>query len=348
MQHRLSVYPDLTTAEFEPLLEAELARRGRSVLERIVHADGEVHPRLSQRLAAHGDGAEALTFHQPTSGDGIVLPPSVVLRHAAGDGGAGSLLPLARAMSQAAGGWSLAMAASRNTERYALGAFLAGRTIEASVFDGATAVLRFGVEPGERADLADEASAWSAFASLYRAVAFGQAADLHWASARAPLRSWIASAAAPGTDALAAALGRGEPDLRRAVFVDASAARLEQALASAGWTAGDGSARLRLIERRAPLTGAPYALLDGDFDDAAFVALARRLDAPAAAVEMRGDEQAFTWCTVDASGQVQAGCDRGAARLAQVWQVLAATLGEPASIVRWPQRPAEPAARLRR
>ena len=345
MQHRLSVYPDLATAEFEPLLEAELARCGRTVLERIVHADDEVHPALSHRLAAHGGGAEALTFHQPAAGDGIVLPPSVVVRHAAGDGGEGSgvdaPLPLARALSQAAGGWALAMSASRITERYALGTFYAGRTVEASVLDGATVVLRRGLGRDDGADLADEESAWSAFASLYRAVAFGRAADLHWASARAPMRSWIASAASPeGSEAraAAAAIGRGEPDLRRAVFVDATAARVEEALPSARRTHADGSARLRLTERRAPLTGAPYALLDGDFDDAEFVALAQRLGAPAAAVEMRGDEEAFTWCTVDPSGSVQAGCDRGAARLAQVWQVLAATLGEPASVVRWPQR----------
>ena len=231
MPQRLSVYPDLAMAEFGPLLEADLAHRGRGVLQRIVHGDGEVHRRLSQRLGRHADSVEAPTFHLPAAADGLLLPPSVVMHHRPGCGGDGregrpaeSPLPPARALSQAAGGRALAIAAGRDTERHAVGAFHAGRTVEASVSDGPTAMLQPGAEPAGRADITGGATAWSSFSALHRAVAFGQAADLHRASAQVPPRSWIVSTAPPGDDRLAA-LGRGEAGLRRAVFVDACAAR---------------------------------------------------------------------------------------------------------------------------
>lgn len=337
MQHRLSVYPDLGGEEFEALLEAELARRGQAVLEKLAHADGQaVYPLLSQRLAAHGGrGTRALAFHQPVPEEGSIVPPATIVHHAGEDSGDDPLLaplPTARALSRAGGGWALALAASRTAERYALGAFYAGRTLEAAAWDGETPVLRRGAPGTEAAMLADSEQTWAALAALYRAVTHGHEGDLRWATSRAPVRSWIVSAPAAGVDAAG-----DEPDLRRAVFVDATAARLRDALASLPAVAVEASSSSmppRVAERSAPVTGTPYALLDGDFDDAAFVALARRLDAQAAAVEMRGGEETFTWCAVDASGRVQAGVDGGALRFAAVWSALMGLLGEAAAIVR--------------
>jgi len=327
MRSLISAYPDVSVAEFESRLDEELRARGSRVADRLDHPHGQVFPALSAVLARH-PGARAFTFFEPVP-VGVAAPTTVVHEH--GATGAHWDAPLVRALSQAFGGWGLSMLADRQREEYGLGVFYAGCTAEAVAWQGGQAALRWAV-PAEAQRL-DEDGTWRGFAAHYSSISDAPESDLRW-SDEVNVRSWVVQGPAQPTHTMrldAAALAGCS--LRRAVFINLGAAQLQAALSQAGTAAKS----LRTLERAAPVTQTPYVLLDGEFDDAWFTALARTLNVQASAVDLRGSEGQFTWCEVRTNRNLAAGVDRGAAALANLWGALTVMLGEPASIVRWPR-----------
>ena len=319
MQHHLSAYPDVAATEFAALLEAALAQRGQSVVDRLEHPDGRIHPELSRRLTER-PSALAYSWWEPP--EDTAAAPATVVREAS-ELALAHRLALPRAISAACGGWALSLASDRWREQYAVAAFYAGRTVEALAVGGGLAPWHYGVE--RDATLGEDA-ARSRFEALYRAVCGGSALDLR-PPARGRAWSWIVSGEAAGDAGLP---GENEPALRRAGFVDVSAAQVDEAIAAL-----PAPGPIATLERRERITASPFVLLDGDFDDAWFTALAWRLGTPGAAIEFAAADERFTWCEVDLAGAVRAGADRGADALARVWSRLAVTLGGSAAMVRW-------------
>lgn len=325
MRHLISVFPDVGLAEFEAGLEAQIHARGWRVLQRLEHPQGSVFPALSPVLA-QAPHAQAWTFFEPVP-VGVAAPSTVMHVHAA------ALVPwnapLLQALSLVFGGWGLGLLSDRQRDEHALGVFHVGCCVEGAARLGGETQWHCGL-PAEAPPLQED-STWQALAAHYRSISGAHESGLRW-SDRSHVRSWVvAGRPEPAATAAASALAPGR--LRRAAFIHVDAAQMQAALAPAGAA----TASLRYLERAAPVTQTPYVLLDGEFDDAWFTALAWRLDAPAAAVDLRGPDGRFTWCAVGAAGSVRAGADQGARALAGVWGGLAVMLGEPASIVRWPR-----------
>ena len=325
MRNLISAFPDVGIAEFERWLNEALLARGLEVIERRDFPRGEVFPALSGRLDRH-PAAVAFTFFEPAP-VGAAAPTTVL--HQLGATGDQWDVPLVRRLSGSVGGFSLTMLADRQREEYGLGVFYAGSPVEAVAWQGGQATSRWAVAP--EAQPLDEASTWQMFAAHCRAVGDAHESDLRWSHA-VDVRCWVVQGPAelghaPRLDPADLAGSR----LHRAAFINVGATHLQTALAGSGVADS-----IRILERIAPITRAPYTLLDGEFDDAWFTALAWKLNAQALAFDLGGPDGEFAWCEVSIDRHVHAGVDRGAAALANRIGALTIQLGEPPSIVRWP------------
>lgn len=323
MRHLISAYPDVGLPEFEPALEAALQAQGLQVLERLDHPHGQVFPALSAVLARHPRARTFTCFDVIPAG--AATPTTVMHQYGATQGRWDA--PLVRALSQAAGGWALGLLSDRAREEYALGVFYAGCCVEAALWQGGQESLSCGV----LAARLDEARTMQGFIGLYAAIAGGQEPDLRWTDA-VTVRTWLVEGpVAPAQDLrLEPGVLRGGR-LRRAVFGRVGVAQVEAVLSQAV-AVPEG---LRMLERATAVMQTPLVLLDGEFDDAWFTALAWQLNAPAAAVDLGAGEGGFTWCEVGVDRRVRAGVGQGAEALAAVWGGVAAGMGEVGAVVRW-------------
>jgi hypothetical protein len=306
VQQLVQVFADVGVDAFAPLLEAELARRGYQLVERLDHAAGAVYPALGRHVDGHDD-LEAFTVHEPAA-VGIAPPTTVVHQRIGAVAGRRWDPALTRALSRATGGFALALEAARTRDEYGLGAYYDGRVLSE-----------------DRPTVADEDDVWAALVARHAVVTGGHEAQLRWGPADTP-RSWIVRrgpvppAAAP-------------PLLRRAFFANVSGARVHAAIGALGSLA---PASLRVCERMTPTAEIPYVLVDGDFVHGWFSLLAQELQAFAVAVNLPASGTRFTWASVDPDGRSDAGDDAGLEAFARVLGVLTVTMGEPPAILRWP------------
>ena len=332
MRTIISAHPDVGVTEFEARLGEQLHAGGARVVERCAHPRGQVFPALSAVLGRYPE-AQAFTFFEPAR-SAASAPTTVVHRHGSTAGHWDA--PLAQALSRAFGGWGLSMLSDRQREEYGVGVFYAGCAVEASAWQGGQETLRWAVAPDVRR--LDEDGAWQAFAACYRSISDAHESDLRWTD-DVNVSSWVVQGLPRPSHGLHLdPLDLPGCSLRRAVFINVGEAQLRDAMSQSGAAAQS----LRTLERAAPVTQARYALLDGDFDDAWFTALAWTLNAQALSIDLGGAQGQFSWCEVGIDRNVRAGVDRGAAALANRWGALTVMLGEPASIVRWPGTPRSP------
>lgn len=324
LRNVICAYPDVGLAELAPQLEALVERRGWRVLERLDHRRGAVHPAVTDALARHA-GASAFTCFEPPP---VGVAAATTVMHQRGATRACWDETLVRELSAAVGGWGLCMLSDRSREIHGVGAFYAGCAVESIVWRGGQEEARWGV-PTDDPRL-DEDRAWSAMVARYRAISGAHESDLRW-SDEVDLRSWIIDARLPPARPLRFVAGA----LRRAALMDVDAAQVRAAVAALGASGPP----VRFLERVAPVTAAPFVLLDGEFDDAWFAGLARRLGASGTAVRLGEPDGRFTWCEVRADRELRVGTDLGASALARRLGALTVMLGEPASILRWPEHP---------
>lgn len=323
MRHLISAFPDVDLMEFEPGLEGALQAQGLRVLERLEHPDGQVFPALSAVLARH-PAARTFTCFDVLPARGAT-PTTVMHQYGATQGQWDA--PLVRRLSQAVGGWAFSMLSDRAREEYALGVFYAGCCVEAALWQGGQESLSCGV----LAPRLDETQTLQRFSRHYAAIGGGQESDLRWTGG-VTVRTWLVEG--PVTPAQDLRLEPGAllgGRLRRAVFGRVGVAQVEAVLARAV-VVPEG---LRMLERATSVMQTPLVLLDGEFDDAWFTALAWQLNTQAVAVELGAGESGFTWCEVGTDRSVRAGAGQGAEALAQVWGGVAAGMGEVGAVVRW-------------
>jgi hypothetical protein len=95
----------------------------------------------------------------------------------------------------------------------------------------------------------------------------------------------------------------------------------------------------RSLERMTPLAGLPFIIMEkcGECDVALVDFLSKRLDAYAAAVELRSGCKAALWWFDPANG-IQAWEGHGSVDVVDAWYRLAIIMGEAAGVIRWPRK----------
>jgi hypothetical protein len=333
MATAIGVLPSVNRADAAKTLATGLDRCGYRERARIQHRGDTVFPDLTQALDRH-PGAESITWFSRTLEENGV---SATVFHHRYEPPQRWDPRLARALSQACGGFTTAVELNRSADEYGLGVFFDGYTIELLGCDSVHGVIHTGLKGAKvptRRELCDDEFMYDTFERYFRELTGGSPAELRLrgdgvfeslivertgfppdpyeveAGRESPARTWLA-------------LGNTEEGSWRAAL-----------MAGAGdatgwsWTA-----------RETPAAAIPYILMrrNGSLDERLARDLAKLCDCSVLGIELRPPGESFRWIAFGPGSSVQQGEDWGAAAYIHRWAAFTVWMGESPGIVCWPE-----------